>query len=214
MTYFARLTLTGLVALSLGACAQTGYMSGRQDGCVEAGGVWKTDTNSCAQPASWLVVQDASSVNFAFDDAKDTGCPTEAFWSGTMTMTGADSDTLQFSDRPYRLAFTQPTADFVSGFAEAFAEVSGGNPNAVLTWDDATTGDEKFAVVELVAITDTSPSYDADSNTLTYKVCGLKLDDPNILTPLSDSEQLAPEVSPRASGRYFLFIDLLRYVRS
>ncbi len=211
MTYFSRFTLAGLVALSLGACGQAGYMSGRQDGCVEAGGIWNADTDSCAQAVNWLIVQDADGMSFAFDDATDAGCPPEAFWSGTMTMTGTDSNTLQFSDRPYRLAFTQPTAEFVSGFSEAFSEASGGNPNAVLIWDDETTGDEKFALVELVAISDTSPSYDAESSTLGYSVCGLRLADPDTLTPLPDSEQLAPEASPRASGRYSLFIDLQRY---
>ncbi len=212
MICLARLSLTGLLVLSLGACDdEADYQSGRQDGCVEGGGVWDTDTNSCAQPASWLMVQQAEGVSFAFDDATDAGCPAEAFWSGTMTMTGADSNTLRFSDRPYRLAFTQPTQEFVSGFAEAFSEASGGNPNAVLTWDDAATGDERFAMVELVAIADASPSYDADSATLTYSVCGLRLDDPDTLTSLADGEQFVPEASPNASGGYSLLIDLQRY---
>ena len=56
---------------------------------------------------SWLMVQDSGSVSFDFDDSIDEGCPAEAFWSGTMTMGDADPETLWFSDRPDRVAFTQ-----------------------------------------------------------------------------------------------------------
>ncbi len=216
MICFARLTLIGLVLFSLGGCGQgadessahrADFMSGRQEGCVEAGGVWDADTSSCAKAAQWLMTQDADGVSFAFDDAMGADCSSDAFWSGTMTLTGADSDTLWFSDRPHRLAFTSTTAAFVSVFADAFGKAGGGNPNAVLAWDDATTGDEMSAVVELVAIAGSSPSYDADSDALIYQVCGLELEDPKTLAPLPASEQLAPESSPRAAGRYSLFID-------
>ena len=57
-----------------------------------------------------------------------------------------------FSDRPYRHAFTQSTAEFVAGFGKAFSARSGSNPNAVLNWEDAITGDEKSVVLELLAV--------------------------------------------------------------
>ena len=156
---------------------------------------------------SWLMVQDSEGVSFDFDDVIDEECPSEAFWSGTMTMTGADPDTLWFTDRPDRLAYTEGTAEFISGFGETFSESTGGNPNAVLNWEDAGDGTEKHAVIELRYVDETSPSYDADSAVLTYSVCGLRLDDPETLQTLPDNEQFQPPEDVSVYGRLSLFID-------
>jgi hypothetical protein len=156
---------------------------------------------------SWLMVQDSEGVSFDFDEALDEECSSEAFWSGTMTMTGADPDTLWFTDRPNRLAYTAGTAEFISGFGETFSESTGGNPNAVLNWEDADDGTEKHAVIELRYVDATSPSYDPDSAVLTYSVCGLRLDDPGTRDPLPDIEQSQPPVDVNAEGKLGLFID-------
>ena len=151
---------------------------------------------------SWLMVQNAEGVSFVFDDAVDAACPEEAFWSGTMTMTGADEETLFFSDRPHRLAAYAITSEFVEVFDEAFAPDSGGYPNAVLNWEDAATSEQRAVVVEL-----SSPGFDASTSTLVYSVCGLRMDDPETLMPLSDAQQVRPAAMPTAVGEFSLFID-------
>jgi len=153
------------------------------------------------------MVQDSGSVSFDFDASIDEGCPAEAFWSGTMTMRDADPETLWFSDRPNRLAFTQTTDDFVTGFGETFTESTGGDPNAVLNWEDTADDAEKHAVVELRYLEGTSPQYDGDAGVLTYSVCGLRLDDPDTLQPLPESEQVEPPEIISSIGKTTLFID-------
>ena len=84
------------------------------------------------------------------------GCPAEAFWSGSMTMTDADQETLWFSDSPDRLAFTQSTDEFVTGFGVTSTESTGGDPNGVLNWEDSADDPEKHAVLELRYVEGTS----------------------------------------------------------
>ena len=156
---------------------------------------------------SWLMVQDSGSVSFDFDVSIDEGCPAEAFWSGTMTMEDADPETLWFSDRPDRVAFTQTTDEFVTGFHETFTASTGGDPNAVLNWQDPADDVEKHAVLELRYVEGTSPQYDGDARVLTYSVCGLRLDDPDTLQPLPESEQVEPPESVSSIGNITLFID-------
>ena len=153
------------------------------------------------------MVQDAGGVSFDFDGSIDEGCPGEAFWSGTMTMTDADPETLWFSDRPDRLAFTQSTDEFVTGFGETFTESTGGDPNGVLNWEDSEDDTEKHAVLELRYVEGTSPQYDGDASVLTYSVCGLRLDDPDTLEPLPESEQVEPPEEVSSNGKMTLFID-------
>ena len=156
---------------------------------------------------SWLMVQDSGSLSFDFDVSIDEGCPAEAFWSGTMTMGDADPETLWFSDRPHRLAFTQTTDEFVAGFGTTFTASTGGDPNAVLNWQDPADDAEKHAVLELRYVAGTSPQYDGDAGVLTYSVCGLRLDDPDTLQPLPESEQVEPPESVSSIGNITLFID-------
>ena len=156
---------------------------------------------------SWLMVQDSGSVSFDFDGSIDEGCPAEAFWSGTMTMGDADPETLWFSDRPDRVAFTQTTDEFVTGFRETFTASTGGDPNAVLNWQDPADDAETHAVLELRYVEGTSPQYDGDAGVLTYSVCGLRLDDPDTLQPLPESEQVEPPESVSSIGNITLFID-------
>jgi len=156
---------------------------------------------------SWLMVQDSGSVTFDFDDSIDEGCPAEAFWSGTMTMGDADPETLWFSDRPDRVAFTQTTDEFVTGFVTTFTASTGGDPNAVLNWQDPADDFETHAVLELRYVAGTSPQYDGDAGVLTYSVCGLRLDDPDTLQPLPESEQVEPPESVSSIGNITLFID-------
>jgi len=209
-------TLSAFITLSLAGCdaSETGepsYLDGKKDNCTEMGGAWDAAGETCV-PAPpevsphWLMVQDADAVTFAFDDAVDEACPAEAFWSGTMTMTGADAETLWFSDRPFRHAYTQTTAEFITGFVATFPE-SAGSPNAVLSWKDAGTGAKTHAVVELRAVDGSSPSFDATTSTVAYQVCGLKLDDPSTLEPLPDDQQVQPPADPTAEGEFSLFID-------
>ena len=209
--------LTAAAVVSLGACDVLNPPDDGpdyQDGCLAAGGLFDEETQECSpappapEPAAWLMVQDAEAVTFEFDAEVSAECPEEAFWSGTMTMTGADPDTLWFTDRPDRLAYTQSTAEFTAGFEQTFSEATGGSPNAVLNWrewdDDGEIplpGEERHIVVEL-----TSAAYSEEDAMLTYSVCGLRLDDPATLEPLPDAEQYQPEEAP-ASGDFALFID-------
>ena len=179
---------------------------------LEAAGVTRsrpspTPPEAATEPPSWLMVQDSGSVSFDFDGSTDPGCPTESFWSGTMTMRDADPETLWFSDRPDRLAFTQTTDEFVTGFGETFTESTGGDPNAVLNWEDSADDAEKHAVLELRYLQGTSPQYDGDARVLTYSVCGLRLDDPGTLQPLPESEQVKPPEIINSIGKTTLFID-------
>ncbi|MCH2186308.1 hypothetical protein MK280_10600 [Myxococcota bacterium] len=160
------------------------------------------ESEGAAEGVSWLMVQNAEGLSFAFDDAVDAACPGEAFWSGAMTMTGVDEETLYFTDRPSRRTLTQPTSDFVANFDEAFAPDSGGYPNAVLSWEDAATSRQRADVVEL-----SSPTFDASTSTLVYSVCGLRLDDHETLMPFPDDQQVRPEAMPDATGRVSLFVD-------
>ena len=172
---------------------------------------------SCPTPApvtgtpKWLMVQDSGSVSFDFDVSIDEGCPVEAFWSGTMTMGDADPETLWFSDRPDRLAFTETTDEFVTGFGTTFTASTGGDPNAVLNWQDPADDVEKHAVLELRYVEGTSPQYDGDARVLTYSVCGLRLDDPDTLQPLPESEQVEPPETVSSIGNVTLFIDTVNY---
>jgi hypothetical protein len=190
------------------------YITGLQGGCLVAGGLFDAETKECLpappapEPAEWLMVQDAEAVTFEFDPEVSAECPEEAFWSGAMTMTDADPDTLWFTDRPDRLAYTQSTDASVDGFEQTFSEATGSYPTAVLNWREwdvdeeiPVPGVERHIVVEL-----TSPAYSQEDATLTYAVCGLRLDDPGTLEPLPDAEQYQPEEAP-SSGDFALFID-------
>ena len=157
---------------------------------------------------AWLMVQDAADVSFAFDDAVDSACPSEALWSGTMTLTGADDATLWFSNRPYRLAFSEPTSEFITKFGATFTAETGGNPNAVVTWEDADTAEDRYAFVELRYVSPSSPGFDESTATLTYQVCGAPRYAPNTEDPLPADEQFIPSSTPAVSGRVSLFIDL------
>ena len=179
------------------------YGSGRQDGCAEVGGTWNTVRDVCVLGPAWLMVQDAGSVRFTFNQEVDAACPSEAFWSGTLSMSDIDDETLFFTDRPYRHVFVETTAGFVTTFTETFSEASGGNPNAVLNWASRDTGRDQQFMVEI-----RDPVFDAASKVLVYGVCGLKLDDPSTLIPLSDEQQYMPLEQPAAQGRFSLFIDL------
>ena len=197
--------LAVLLALSLGACAQSETatedpMSGRRDGCVETGGRWDATSETCIERPHWRMAQDTEAVSFAFDDSMDTACPSKAFWSATMTLSGADDEILWFTDHPSHHAFVQPTADFVANFGEAFAAESGGNPNAVLSWRDTDTGADLRARVELRYVDASSPSYDPGTSTLVYQVCGLRLGDPDALTPLPDAPRVRPPTSLRRAS--------------
>jgi len=108
---------------------------------------------------------------------------------------------------PNRLAFTHLTAEFVSGFGAAFSAASGGNPNAVLRWADATTNDDKSVMVELLAADASSPNYDAGTQTLIYKVYGLRLDDRDTLLSFPADPQMKLEATSAVLVRLQLFID-------
>jgi hypothetical protein len=81
----------------------------------------------------------------------------------TLTMTGVRPQTLYFSDRPNRIAGAEPTAAFVDGFAQAFADSA---PNASLIGHFERGGHQEEAVV----LTLRSATYDAAASTLTYEV--------------------------------------------
>jgi hypothetical protein len=63
----------------------------------------------------------------------------------------------------------------------------GGNPYAVLNWDDTITGDDKSVVVELRAVGASLPTCDGDTQPLVCRVYGLKLDGPATTRPLPDA---------------------------
>ena len=183
------------------------YMSGLRDGCTQMGGLWDPNTEACMSGDHWLMVQQSETVSFEFDETMDQDCVSEAFWSGALTMTGASSRTLMFTDRPVRLAINVATEDFVSEFARTFSQETGGNPNAVLSWHDARTGRPQNAVMELRSIHSISPRYDAETGLLVYSVCGLQLNDPQTLAPLPVDGQTQPQVNPSPEGGIQLFID-------
>ena len=156
------------------------------------------------------MVQDSEGVSFDFDEALDEECSSEAFWSGTMAMTGADPDTLWFTDRPDRLAYTEGTAEFISGFGVNFSESTGGNPNAVLNWDeDNDDGVEEQVVPELRYHDDISPSHDAASQFSPTASVVFGSVPPFTPHPLPDPEQYRPPSTfpPRLSETPSLFID-------
>lgn len=65
--------------------------------------------------------------------------------------------------------------------------VCGGNPYAVLNWDDAITGDDKSVVVELRAVDASLSTCGADAQPLVCRVYGHKLDAPATTSPLPDA---------------------------
>ncbi len=171
--------------------------------CADGGGAWDTNTETCAKPPAWLMVQDAADVSFTFDPTLDVNCPAGAFWSGTLTMSEVDDETLWFTDRPYRLAYVQSTEDYSTDFPTLFNDTNGGAPNAVLNWFDSTTNTELHTVIEIDA-----PVYDSASPSVVYgRVCGLMMDDANTLEPLPMTDQVQPPANPTAVGNFTLFID-------
>ena len=94
----------------------------------------------------------------------------------TLVMTGVIAQTLYFSDRPYHLAGTAPTATFAEKFAEVFA---GSSPNAALIGHVELGSVEEEAVV----VTLLSAAYDPAATTLTYEVQLLdaeQIDEPHV----------------------------------
>jgi hypothetical protein len=153
--------------------------------------------SSTEQETTWLMGQDAESVNF---DKASVECPEEAFCSGTVITAGADPDPLWFASRPAWLAYAEDAADFIANFGEVFTEAAGGNPTAVLNREDAADVVERQTVLEFRYVDETSPSFDADSPILTYDVCGLQMDDKNTLKPLPASEQFQLRRGRRQHG--------------
>ena len=77
----------------------------------------------------------------------------------------------------------------------------------MLNWEDSVEETEKHAVLELRYLEGTSPQYDGDAGVLTYSVCGLRMDDPDTLQPLPESEQVEPPETVSSIGNVTLFID-------
>ncbi len=155
------------------------------------------------EPGSWVMMQDATEVGFRFHYfSSPWACPSDAFWSGTMTMTDVDPETHWFSRTPNDSAVDQPTAEFATDFNSAFTEVTGGYPHGLISWDDPEDGTPHTYALEL-----RSPVYDAPATTLAYLVCGLRLDEPATLEPLPDAQLLRPPESPTMSGPARLFMN-------
>ena len=141
-----------------------------------------------AVEVAWLFVQTAGATTLA-PGAGDVH---------TLTMTGVTAQTLNFSDRPYRIAGAIPTAKFVSQWADAFGDSP---PNATLIGHPASGSDiEEAVVVELL-----TPAYDAATATLTYQVRILALEE--IVNRVFEQEPLTVLDTPRAYAEAHLFID-------
>ncbi len=208
-----------ICSLALLGCQESEqYQVGRQDGCEEAGGTWDTGNNLCLplnsppEPVSWMMIQDAQTIEIFFDRSVSSECTTEAFWSGRMKMTGVDKETVWFTNRPWRQIFHESTDFFISNFAKTFAPIEGGNPTAVINWDDATTGEDQNFIVRLLSLPGESPQYTGD--TLSYRVCGLRLDDPMTSQPKPDDQQKPPADVPQAAGKFQLLVDAVGGVAS
>ena len=116
----------------------------------------------------------------------------------TLTMSGVTAQTMEFSDRPYRIAGAIPTARFVSQWADAFGD---NPPNATLIGHPEAGSDiEEAVVVELL-----EPIYDAATATLTYQVRILALEE--IVNRVFEQEPLTVLDAPREYAEAHLFID-------
>jgi hypothetical protein len=116
----------------------------------------------------------------------------------TLTITGVTAQTLNFSDRPYRIAGAIPTARFVDQWAATFADSP---PNATLIGHPEAGGDtEEAVVVELL-----TPAYDPATATLTYQVRILDVEE--IVNQVFEQEPLTVLDAPRQYAEAHLFID-------
>lgn len=165
------------------------------------------DEGASSEAESWLMFQDSTRGLFAIDDHVDPSCPPESLWSGDMTLSGVDPNTVFFRESPGRLAFSVPTAEFVAGFGRAFTSTTGGDPTAALHWQDRSSSESRHALVRLRAGASASPDYDEDAQILTYRVCGGTHHDPITGEPLSEEQQAPPDEAPRATGGFLLIID-------
>jgi hypothetical protein len=161
-----------------------------------------TDTgDDTGEPAesevSWLMFQDAQSVQFSQSDTLSADCAAQdGLWSGSMTLLQVDPEVLWFTDRPEHSSFNMPVETFVSVFPELFADAP---PNAVVSWDEV-AGAGRHIVVQLDA-----PVLDGED--LTYTACAIPLSDPDTLEPLPESQQYIPPEQPAHVGTISVFID-------
>jgi hypothetical protein len=141
----------------------------------------------------------AGEVNWLFvQTAGDTTLTPGSGDVHTLTMSGVTAQTLEFSDRPYRIAGAIPTARFVSQWADAFGDSP---PNATLIGHPESGSDiEEAVVVELL-----TPAYDAATATLTYQVRILALEE--IVNRVFEQEPLTVLDAPREYAEAHLFID-------
>ena len=152
----AHLMLAALLAPSLGACTQSApptedYRTAPRAGYGAAADRWDASSEPCAEGPNWRMTLDAEAGSLAFDDSVDAACPTQAFWSATMTLTGTNHEISWFTSPPYRPAFSQPTSEFIASLAEAFTTETVGHSNAILHWEDTDSGADLSAPVHLAA---------------------------------------------------------------
>ena len=159
------------------------------------------DGTSHEEGIPWMMTQAAGGIAFDIDKtpnahAKSIG----AHWSGRMTLTDVNPDTIWMADRPYRRAFEMKTTRFTSRFPDIFTKETGGSPNATVSWAEHKSHKQHFVVVEV-----SDPKL--EGNDLTYTVVGI---------PYSEDEHGAPAVHPNEyipsgvqsiDGTVSLFID-------
>ena len=115
-----------------------------------------------------------------------------------LTMTHVRPQTIYFSDRPNRISGAEPTASFVDGFADAFADSA---PNATLIGHLENGAHDEEAVV----LTLLSATYDEAAATLTYEVTLLAAE---LITDMSfEQEPLTVLDTAREYAEISLFID-------
>ena len=115
-----------------------------------------------------------------------------------LTMTHVRPQTIYFSDRPNRIVGAEPTASFVDGFADAFADSA---PNATLIGHLENDAHDEEAVV----LTLLSATYDEAAATLTYEVTLLAAE---LITDMSfEQEPLSVLDTAREYAEVSLFID-------
>jgi hypothetical protein len=83
----------------------------------------------------------------------------------TLVLSNVANNTIQFSDRPNRIVESVSTTDFVGNWSTGTNSFAADEPNDALIVEDIESGELETAIIESF-----NPSYDTNTNTLTYTI--------------------------------------------
>lgn len=148
-------------------------------------------------PDATPVAEEQAELLFLQHGGQSTVAP-GADGAHTLTISNASAQTLYFANRPGRMTGAVPTDTFVSGFGALFGDVL---PNASLVGHATEGADDE----EVLIVTLSDPTWDAATNTLTYRLELLGAD--RVSEGQFESEPITVLDTAREYAEVHLFID-------